>query len=75
MDSSGRVVENRHLTLQVFTSTSTIAFEAFSCDEEAVAGESFLRADYRVSCNTTKHKWYMAYAGIMIVVSDSLAFW
>ncbi|CAM9763225.1 unnamed protein product, partial [Hapterophycus canaliculatus] len=54
--------------LQVFTSTSTIAFETFACDEEAVKGESFLRADYRLSCNTTKHRWHMVFAAIMIVV-------
>lgn len=58
---------------QVFTSTSTIAFETFPCDEEAVVGESYLRADYRLSCNTTEHKWYMVYAGIMIVVSKRSA--
>lgn len=48
-----------------------MAFKAFACDEEAVEGESFLRADYRLSCNTTKHAWYRVYAGIMIVVSEN----
>ncbi|CAM9831277.1 unnamed protein product [Scytosiphon promiscuus] len=56
------------LTFLVFTSTSTIAFETFACDDEAVEGESYLRADYRLTCYTTKHKWYMVYAGVMILV-------
>lgn len=40
----------------------------FVCDKEAVRGESYLRADYSVSCNTTKHMWYQIYAWIMIAV-------
>eukprot|EP00903_Cladosiphon_okamuranus_P020453 g18773.t1 len=56
------------ITFLVFTSTSTIAFKTFACDEEAVEGESFLRADYSLSCNTTKHTWYEVYAGFMILV-------
>eukprot|EP00752_Nemacystus_decipiens_P008148 g7287.t1 len=56
------------LTFLVFTSTSTVVFKTFACDGEAVEGESFLRADYSLSCNTTRHTWYKVYAGIMIVV-------
>ena len=44
-------------------------YQTFACDEEAVEGQSYLRADYSVSCNTSKHTWYMVYAGIMLVVS------
>jgi len=44
--------------------------QTFACDEEAVEGESYLRADYSLSCNTSKHTWYKAYAGIMLVVSS-----
>lgn len=54
---------------QVFTSTSTTAFKTFPCDNEAVEGESYLRADYSLSCNAERHLWYKVYAGIMIVVS------
>lgn len=60
--------------LQVFTSTSTVVFKTFSCDTEAVDGESFLRADYSISCKTTAHKWFKAYAGIMIVVRKPSSF-
>lgn len=55
----------------MFTSTSTIAFKTFACDEEAVEGERFLRADYNLSCDTSKHRWYGLYAGIMIMVSGA----
>ena len=54
--------------IQVFTSTSTVVFKTFACDEEAVEGKSFLRADYSLSCNTAEHTWYKVYAGVMIVV-------
>lgn len=52
----------------MFTPTSTTAFMTFVCDEEAVTGESYLRADYNVSCNTAKHMWYQVYALAMIAV-------
>lgn len=56
------------LVAQVFTSASTMAFKTFPCDDEAVEGESYLRADYSLSCKTDKHMYYEIYAGIMIVV-------
>lgn len=54
--------------VKVFTSTSTMAFKTFPCDHDAVEGESYLRADYSLSCNTTKHSYFKIYAGFMIVV-------
>ncbi|CAB1103690.1 unnamed protein product [Ectocarpus sp. CCAP 1310/34] len=56
------------LTFLVFTSTSTMAFKTFPCDDEAVEGESYLRADYSLSCKTDKHMYFRIYAGIMILV-------
>lgn len=55
--------------LQVFTSSSTAAFKTFDCDEDAVSGESYLRADYSLSCETDLHMSLMVYAGLMILVS------
>ena len=55
--------------MQVFTSTSTIVVKTFPCDLEAVDGEEYLRADYSISCDSTTHKWFEAYAAIMILVS------
>ncbi|CAM9826802.1 unnamed protein product, partial [Laminaria digitata] len=54
--------------LQVFTSASTVAFKTFACDEEVVDGKSYLRADYSISCTTSLHMMFKAYAGIMILV-------
>lgn len=57
--------------LQVFTSASTTAFKTFSCDTKAVEGESYLREDYSLSCDSKTHMFFMVYAGFMILVSDS----
>ncbi|CAM9909015.1 unnamed protein product [Ectocarpus sp. 4 AP-2014] len=71
---SRRAAWSRHmaagllLTFLVFTSSSTIVFKTFACDDEAVEGESYLRADYGISCKTNKHAWYEVYAGVMIAV-------
>lgn len=55
---------------QVFTSASTIVFKTFACDSEAVEGESFLRADYGISCKSRTHAFARVYATLMILVSD-----
>lgn len=54
---------------QVFTSASTVVFKTFACDSEAVAGESYLRADYSLKCDTDTYMFFMVYAGFMICVS------
>lgn len=59
---------------QVFTSTSTMTFKTFPCDKDAVEGESYLRADYSLSCDTTKHTYYKIYAGFCILVSGKTVF-
>eukprot|EP00752_Nemacystus_decipiens_P006743 g6060.t1 len=56
------------LSFLVFTSTSTIVFKTFPCDKDAVEGESYLRADYSLSCDSNVHMWFVVYAGIMTVV-------
>lgn len=61
------------MSLKVFTSTSTMAFKTFPCDDEAVEGESFLRADMSLSCDSKRHQYFRIYAGIMIVVSSLLS--
>lgn len=47
-----------------------MAFKTFPCDDEVVEGESYLRADYSLSCNAKIHTYFRVYAGIMIVVSE-----
>eukprot|EP00752_Nemacystus_decipiens_P008150 g7289.t1 len=56
------------LAFLVLTSTSTVVFQIFACDEEAVEGESYLRADYSLSCDAKRRMWYKVYAGVMILV-------
>ena len=54
----------------MFTSTSTVVFKTFACDESAVEGKSYLRADYSISCDTNLHTFFKVYSGLMIVVSS-----
>ena len=46
-----------------------MVIKTFACDENVVKGESFLRADYLLSCHTDRHAYYTAYAMVMILVS------
>lgn len=55
--------------LQVFTSASILVFKTFACDDAAVDGKSFLRADYSISCQSRWHTFFICYAGLMILVS------
>lgn len=43
--------------------------KTFACDGSVVKGESFLRADYSISCHSDKHRIYSAYAMFMVLVS------
>ncbi|CAM9792494.1 unnamed protein product, partial [Laminaria digitata] len=52
----------------VFTSTSSTVLKTFACDNDVMEGESYLRADYSISCNTHKHGLFRKYAGLMVVV-------
>ena len=45
-----------------------MAFKTFACDDEVVDGESYLRADYSISCKTSLHMLFQVYAGLMILV-------
>ncbi|CAB1104292.1 unnamed protein product [Ectocarpus sp. CCAP 1310/34] len=49
-------------SFSVFIATSNMAFKTFAYDDEAVEGESCLRADYSIQCHTDKHGWYKVYA-------------
>lgn len=63
------------LFAQVFTSTSTVIFQTFACDDVVIHGESRLRADYRLPCDTETHLWFEVYAGVMLVVRVSVLSW
>lgn len=57
--------------LQVFTSASTVVFKTFACNDDVVAGESYLREDYSILCDTRRHRLFKLYAGLMILVSTT----
>lgn len=54
---------------QVFTSASCAVLSTFPCDDNVVGGESYLIADYSISCQTRVHSFFKAYAAFMILVS------
>ena len=56
----------------MFTSASTVVFKTFGCDNSVVEGESYLRADYSISCQTATHTLYKVYAGFMLLVGGVL---
>eukprot|EP00903_Cladosiphon_okamuranus_P021507 g19772.t1 len=55
------------LTFLVYSSVSAALFKTFAC-EHLDNGTIYLRADYRIKCDSSKHKAFKAYAGIMIVL-------
>lgn len=66
-------IRQRHLTILllaaflIYSSVSTTVFETFDCDK-LDDGVSYLRADYRLHCTSTKHRLFMAYAATMALV-------
>eukprot|EP00611_Tribonema_gayanum_P004109 TRINITY_DN1330_c0_g1_i18.p1 TRINITY_DN1330_c0_g1~~TRINITY_DN1330_c0_g1_i18.p1 ORF type:complete len:916 (+),score=198.97 TRINITY_DN1330_c0_g1_i18:1218-3965(+) len=54
-------------TFVIFSSVSTQILQTFSC-ENFGSSESYLRADYSISCNTPAHQAYKIYAACMILV-------
>ena len=55
--------------MQVFTSASALTFETFACDDGVGDGDSYLRADYSISCKSNLHFFFKGYAIVMILVS------
>lgn len=55
------------ISFLVYSSVSALVFETFACDG-LDDGEEYLRADYRIKCNSSKHKAFEFFAGIMIFV-------
>lgn len=47
--------------------SGTIRGQTYACDP-LEDGKKYLRADYRIECDSTRHKYFMAYAGFMILV-------
>lgn len=55
------------LTFLVYSNVSSILFQMFAC-ENLDDGNNYLRADYRIECDSSKHRALQVYAGLMIVV-------
>lgn len=55
------------LTFLVYSSVSSVLFQAFACDP-LDDGTNFLRADYRIDCDSPKHRAVQVYASCMIVL-------
>lgn len=55
------------LAFLVYSSVSFTIFQAFVCDE-LDDGNTYLRADYRLTCTTKTHMAYKAYASFMVFV-------
>ncbi|CAM9261198.1 unnamed protein product, partial [Laminaria digitata] len=66
-------INHRHATFMylvsflVYTNASSRIFQTFAC-VDLDTGDSFLRADHSIKCNTPKHQAYMVYAGFMCLV-------
>lgn len=66
-------VQHKHVsmlllvTFLVYSSVSATVFQMFAC-EHLADGKDYLRADYRIECDSSKHRALLVYAGIMILV-------
>lgn len=56
-----------YVALLVYSPVSYKIFQTFACDE-LDDGNAYLRADYSISCFTSRHRWYERYALIMMAV-------
>lgn len=68
-----RRVRHKHVsmallvTFLVYSSVSAAVFQTFAC-EHLADGKEYLRADYRIECDSSRHKALQVYAAIMIFV-------
>eukprot|EP00903_Cladosiphon_okamuranus_P009051 g8653.t1 len=69
-----RRVQDKYATVALtmafllYSTVSTVIFQTFTCDELEDVGERWLRADYGIDCDSSKHKAFQVYAGFMILV-------
>ena len=55
------------IALLLYSIASSAVFRAFACDP-LDDGIAYLRSDYRIECNSPKHKAFQVYAAFMLVV-------
>ena len=72
-ESAMRKVQHKHQTTLlyiaffIYSPVSHRIFQTFNCDG-LDDGETYLRADYSLSCRTSRHSWFKAYALVMVLV-------
>ncbi len=68
-----QIIRNKHvslvllLTFLVYASVSSVLFMSFAC-EDLEDGKNYLRADYRIECDSARHRGFQVYAGFMVVL-------
>ncbi|CAN0170750.1 unnamed protein product, partial [Ectocarpus sp. 4 AP-2014] len=68
-----QLVWDRHVSMVllllflVYSSVSSVVFQTYACDQLDGGGE-YLRADYRIECDSSKHQGFRVYAGFMILL-------
>jgi hypothetical protein len=55
-------------TFLIFSPVSTVVFQTFACDYLAGTNDSWLRADYSISCDSDRYKAYRVYGVFMILL-------
>jgi hypothetical protein len=55
-------------TFLIFSPVSTVVFQTFACDYVEGTKESWLRADYSISCDSDRYKAYRVYGVFMILL-------
>jgi hypothetical protein len=55
-------------TFLIYSTVSTVVFQTFACDYLEDTKESWLRADYSISCDTDTHAVFRKYAIVMVVL-------
>eukprot|EP00752_Nemacystus_decipiens_P007555 g6749.t1 len=55
------------LTFVVYSSVSSVLFSTFAC-EVLDDRKDYLRSDYRIECDSPRHRGFKVYAGFMIVL-------
>jgi len=62
------------LSFLVLVSTSTYLFNYFVCHEFSEAGESYLRRDYSIDCNSDEYLRFIYFVLLMIFIYPVGAF-
>ncbi|CAN0225140.1 unnamed protein product, partial [Scytosiphon promiscuus] len=68
-----KTIWNKHvfmvllLAFLVYSGVSSVIFKTFAC-EELADGNVYLRADYRIQCDSLKHQRFEVYAAFMVFV-------